>query len=105
MAENNSLKNLEILVQLLKDSLEHEIVELRGEMREGFASMNTRFDQIERVTGRHSGIIVAGTAAIATITRTINRQEAALEKQQATIRDLTARVRTLERRRANGKGH
>lgn len=79
----------------MKESLEREMREgfdrittLEREMREGF-------DRIEKVTRRHSGMIVSGTVAISTITRS-------LTKQESEIRDLQTRVRKLEGRR-NGR--
>jgi hypothetical protein len=88
----DDLKHLEQLIIDFKESLEREMREgnesIRREMREGF-------QRLENVTRRHSGMIVSGTVAIGTITKSITRQEAA-------IRDLQARVRKLEARR-NGK--
>lgn len=89
----DDLKQLEKLIIDLKESLEREIAvtgtELRTQMREGF-------DRIEKVASRHSGMIVSGTVAIATLTKTVTKQESA-------IRDLQLRVRKLESRRRNGK--
>jgi hypothetical protein len=77
----DDLKHLEQLLLDLKESLERE-------MREGF-------DRVEKVTRRHSGMIVSGTVAISALTRS-------LTKQESEIRDLQSRVRKLEGRR-NGK--
>ena len=79
---SGDLKHLERLLLDLKEGLERE-------MRESF-------DRIEKVTSRHSGMIVSGTVAISTLTKTVTKQESA-------IRDLQARVRKLEGRRRNGK--
>ena len=78
---SGDLKHLERLLLDLKEGLERE-------MRESF-------DRIEKVTSRHSGMIVS-TVAISTLTKTVTKQESA-------IRDLQARVRKLEGRRRNGK--
>ena len=78
---SGDLKHLERLLLDSKEGLERE-------MRESF-------DRIEKVTSRHSGMIVS-TVAISTLTKTVTKQESA-------IRDLQARVRKLEGRRRNGK--
>jgi hypothetical protein len=82
------LQHLERLIVDFKESLGRE-------MRTGFASVNERLDRVEATLGRHSGMIVSGTVAIATLTKSVTKQEAA-------IRDLQARMRKLESRE-NGK--
>jgi len=98
MAEDR-FQHLERLIVHFKESLEHELGDLgeglRGEMRAGFSAVNERLDRVEATLGRHSGMIVSGTVAIGTLTKSITKQETA-------IRDLQARVRKLESRK-NGK--
>jgi hypothetical protein len=95
MAENGT-KHLERLIEDMSASLHRELVglesSLRQGMRDGFAAVNERLDTIETTLKRHSGMIVSGTVAITTITRTLTKQEEA-------IRNLQARVRKLEQRK------
>ena len=93
--DDDRFKHLERLIVGFKESLERE-------MRSGFTGVNERLDRVEErlnrfeaTLGRHSGMMVAGTIAIGTITKAVTKQETA-------IRDLQARVRRLESRK-NGK--
>jgi hypothetical protein len=94
MAEKGT-RHLEHLIEDMSASLQRERIglgnSLRQEMRDGFAAVNERLDTIETLK-RHSGMIVSGTVAITTITRTLTKQEEA-------IRNLQARVRKLEQRK------
>jgi cell pole-organizing protein PopZ len=80
------LNSIAKLIEDVSGSLHREIAEFRAEV-------NARFDDLEKSIKRHDAGILAANIAVNGITRAQARQE-----QQ--LRDLSARVRKLEQRKA-----
>jgi hypothetical protein len=91
--------NLEQLVIDLKESLERQLGDLTREMREGFASMNTKFDNQAARLDRHAGLWQAGSRWSARMDTWAEKVDSALEVKDREITELRERVRKLEERR------
>jgi hypothetical protein len=79
--------HIEMLIQNLADSFNREMGGFRQEFRESV-------ERIERVSGRHSKMITAGSAAILGLNREAEKMEA-LEREVA---DMKIRLSKLEGR-------
>ena len=91
--------NLEQLVIDLKESLERQLGDLTREMREGFASMNTKFDNQAARLDRHAGLWQTGSRWSARMDTWAENVDSALEVKDREITELRERVRKLEERR------
>ena len=81
----SAVKDLEELLLQFSDSLGKEI--------------QTGLDRIDGSVKRHSGMIVSGTVAISTVTKTITRLEGQMRVRDKELRDLRHRIERLERRK------
>jgi hypothetical protein len=89
MAEKDLAQLIEDMSNSLNAELHQAVAELRTEWRESA-------DRIENAVGRNSKMVTAGTLAVGALNRSVARHDQA-------IKDLQARMRTLERQRKRKK--
>ena len=97
--------DLGVLITDVKESLEREIQglarEIREEMREGFAQVNTRFDTQAVRLDRHAALWQTGRRWSGRMDDWAEKVDAALEAKDREIADLRDRLKKLE----DSKGH
>jgi hypothetical protein len=86
----------------VKESLEREIHPFRDEMREGFAAVNTRFDNQAARMDRQAAPIQTGSRQIVRFDEWADKVDRALDAKDRQIMELMDRIRRLEEKRNGG---
>jgi hypothetical protein len=97
------MDNLERLIMDLKESFEREITQTRAEMRDGFASINARFDTQATRLDRHAAYWQTGRRWSGKMEEWAEHVDTALESKDREIADLRSRINRLEQNRPNGR--
>jgi hypothetical protein len=100
LAAKAIVQDLVQLITDLKESLEREfsrqILELRDEMRAGFAQLNTRFDTQAARLDRHAALLQTGSRWTTRMNSWAEKVDSALEEKDRQIAELRARLDRLE---------
>ena len=95
------MEHLEKLIVDFKESLEREILEVKREMREGFAHILVRFDNQAARLDRQAGLLQTGSRWIARTNDWTEKIDQALETKDREIAELRMRLEKLEKRNGN----
>jgi predicted nucleic acid-binding Zn-ribbon protein len=97
---NERFDNLERLMVDIKESLETEMGGLNNQMQSGFASVNTKLDDMSTRLDRQAGLLRTGGQRIARLDDWAEKVDKSLEAKDRDIAELRERVIRLEQRKS-----
>jgi hypothetical protein len=97
---NERFDNLERLMVDIKESLEAEMGGLNTQMQSGFASVNTKLDDMSTRLDRQAGLLRTGGQRIARLDDWAEKVDKSLEAKDREIAELRDRVIRLEQRKS-----
>jgi predicted nucleic acid-binding Zn-ribbon protein len=97
---NERFDNLERLMLDIKESLETEMGGLDTQMQGGFASLNTKLDDMSTRLDRQAGLLRAGGQRIVRLDDWAEKVDKSLEAKDREIAELRDRVIRLEQRKS-----